>query len=101
MVSSVISDPRWQNTTVLSGDPVRQVRVLKEQPGQDIVITGSISLCHTLIDAGLVDEFRLFVYPVVQGRGRRLFPAGFELAKLRLLESRTFGDIVYLRYAAA
>jgi dihydrofolate reductase len=97
----MINDPQWQNTTVLSGDPIQQVRALKEQQGQDIVITGSISLCHTLIEAGLVDEYRLFVYPVVQGRGRRLFPHGFELAKLRLLESRTFGDIVYLRYAAA
>ena len=97
----MIRDPQWQNTTVLSGDPVHQVRALKEQQGQDIVITGSISLCHTLIDAGLVDEYRLFVYPVVQGRGRRLFSDGFELAKLRLLESRAFGDIVYLRYAAA
>jgi dihydrofolate reductase len=101
VVSSMVNDPQWQNTTVLSGDPVQQVRALKEQQGQDIVITGSISLCHTLIEAGLVDEYRLFVYPVVQGRGRRLFPHGFELAKLRLLESRTFGDIVYLRYAAA
>jgi dihydrofolate reductase len=97
----MVNDPQWQNTTVLSGDPVQQVRALKEQQGQDIVITGSISLCHTLIEAGLVDEYRLFVYPVVQGRGRRLFPDGFELAKLQLLESRTFGDIVYLRYAAA
>jgi dihydrofolate reductase len=101
VVSSVISDPQWQNTTVLSGDPVQQVRALKDQEGQDIVITGSISLCHTLIQAGLVDEYRLFVYPVVQGHGRRLFPDGFELARLRLLESRTFGDIAFLRYATA
>ena len=99
VVSSVISDPQWQNTTVLSGDPVQQVQALKDQQGQDIVITGSISLCHTLIEAGLVDEYRLFVYPVVQGRGRRLFPDGFEVPRLRLLESRTFGDIAYLRYA--
>ena len=100
VVSSMINDPQWQNTTVLSRDPIQQVRELKEQQGQDIVITGSISLCHTLIEAGLVDEYRLFVYPVVQGRGRRLFPDGFELAKLRLLESRAFAHIVYLRYAA-
>ncbi|MGH3565712.1 MAG: dihydrofolate reductase family protein [Pseudonocardia sp.] len=58
-----MTDPGWQNSTVLSGDPVEEVRALKGQPGQDIVVTGSITLCHTLIAAGLVDEYRLFVYP--------------------------------------
>ena len=102
VVSSTMTDPQWQNSTVLSGDPVVQVRALKEQPGQDIVVTGSITLCHTLIRAGLVDEYRLFVYPVVQGRGRRLFPDGYELATLRLLEAKSFrSGITYSRYASA
>ena len=102
VVSSTMADPEWQNSTVLSGDPVPQVRALKEQPGQDIVVTGSITLCHTLIEAGLVDEYRLFVYPVVQGRGRRLFPDGVELPKLRLLEARAFrSGITYSRYSRA
>jgi dihydrofolate reductase len=74
---------------------------LKDQQGKDIVITGSISLCHALIEAGLVDEYRLFVYPVVQGRGRRLFPDGSERSRLRLLETRAFGDIMYVRYAVS
>jgi dihydrofolate reductase len=82
VVSSTITDPQWQNTTVMRGDPVRNVRMLKEEQARDIVITGSISLCHTLINAELVDEYRPFIYPVVQGRG--LFPDGFELARLRL-----------------
>src|SRR5829696_9033127 len=100
VVSSTMTDPQWQNSTVLSGDPVKEVRALKEQPGQDIVVTGSITLCHTLIEAGLVDEYRLFVYPVVQGGGRRLFPDGFELSELRLLEAKAFrSGIAYLRYA--
>jgi dihydrofolate reductase len=86
---------------VLSGDPVPQVRGLKEQQGKDIVTTGSISLCHTLIKAGLVNEYRLFVYPVVQGGGRRLFPDGFELRRLTLLDAASFpGGVVYFRYAA-
>ena len=64
-------------------------------------VTGSITLCHTLIKAGLVDEHRVFVYPAVQGRGRRLFPDGFELAKLTLLEAKRFSDGVTLsRYGA-
>ena len=102
VVSSTVSDPEWQNSTVVSGDVVEQVRALKEQPGQDIVVTGSIMLCHTLIEAGLVDEYRLFVYPVVQGRGRRLFPDGFECPGLRLLEAKSFrSGITYSRYAVS
>ena len=82
VVSSTMRDPQWQNSTVLAGDAVEQVRTLKSQPGKDIVLTGSISLAHTLIAAGAVDEFRLFVYPAVQGRGRRLFPEGTAIPKL-------------------
>jgi dihydrofolate reductase len=100
VVSSTMTDPEWRSSTVLSGDPVEEVRALKEQPGQDIVVTGSITLCHTLIEAGLVDEYRLFVYPVVQGRGRRLFPDGFECRTLRLVEAKAFrGGITYSRYS--
>jgi dihydrofolate reductase len=100
VISSTLTDPQWQNSTVLSGQPVEEVRALKEQPGQDIVATGSITLCHALIEAGLVDEYRLFVYPVVQGRGRRLFPDGFECPRLRLVEAKAFrSGITYSRYA--
>ncbi len=102
VVSSTLADPGWQNSAVLSGDPVTEVRALKDQPGKDIVITGSITLCHALIVAGLVDEYRLFVYPIVQGRGRRLFPDGFELPTLRLLEAKIFrSGITYSRYGRA
>lgn len=100
VVSSTMTDPQWANSTVLSGDPVTDVRALKEAPGQDIVVTGSITLCHTLVRAGLVDEYRLFVDPLVQGRGRRLFPDGYEHPALRLLDARAFrGGITYSRYA--
>ena len=101
VVSSTLTDHGWENSTVLAGDPVAEVRALKEQPGQDIVVTGSITLVHALVAAGLVDEYRLFTYPAVQGRGRRLFPDGYELPRLRLLESRAFrSGITYSRYAA-
>ncbi len=102
VISTTMNDPRWQNTTVLSGDPVEEVRALKAKPGADIVITGSITLCHALIEAGLVDEYRLFVYPVVQGRGRRLFPDGFAVPALRLLDAKAFrSGITFSRYAPA
>lgn len=100
VVSSTLTDPEWQNSTILSGDPVAAVRDLKAQPGKDIVLTGSIRLGHALLDAGLVDEVRLFVYPVVQGRGRALFPDGREATSLTLIESRSFDSgVVLLRYS--
>jgi dihydrofolate reductase len=100
VVSSTLTDPGWENTTVLSGDPVAQVRALKERAGEDIVVTGSITLCHALIRAGLVDEYRFFGYPVVQGRGRRLFPDGADPQRLRLVEATSFrSGITFSRYA--
>lgn len=102
VVSSTMTEPGWANSTVLSGDAVDEVRALKAQPGQDIVVTGSITLCHALTSAGLVDEFRLFVYPVVQGRGRRLFAEGFELPRLTLVDAKSFrSGITFSRYATA
>ncbi|WP_432098075.1 dihydrofolate reductase family protein [Streptomyces sp. WAC 04229] len=103
VVSTTLTDPRWDNSTVLTGDPVEEVRALKaQQGGKDIVLTGSIRLAHTLIEAGLVDEYRLFVYPVVQGRGRRLFPDGYEIPTLRLADTKTFrSGIILTRYVPA
>lgn len=89
VVSASLTEPGWENSTVLSGDPVTQVRALKEEPGRDIVVTGSITLCHALIEADLVDEFRFFTYPVVQGRGRRLFPDGTK-TPLQLVDAKSF-----------
>jgi dihydrofolate reductase len=102
VVSTTMTDPEWKNSTVIAGDPVQRVRQLKTEPGKDIVLTGSISLAHTLIAASLVDEYRLFVYPAVQGRGRRLFPEGVSTPKLALAEPpKSFpSGITLSRYAA-
>jgi dihydrofolate reductase len=102
VVSSTMSNPQWENSTVLTGDAVEQTTALKSQPGKDIVLTGSISLAHALIAGGVVDEFRLFVYPTVQGRGRRLFPDGTAIPTLRLVEPpKSFrSGITLMRYAA-
>ena len=100
VVSTTLADTRWENSTVLSDDPVAQVTALKQEDGKDIVLTGSISLAHTMIEAGIVDEYRLFVYPTVQGSGRRLFPDGFEVSQLQLLDSKAFrSGIIVQRYA--
>jgi dihydrofolate reductase len=99
VVSGTMDDPKWQHSTVLSGPLGEEIRALKERPGKDIVTTGSITLVHALIAAGLVDEFRLFVYPVVLGRGARLFEDGEAISGLRLVETRPFrSGVVLLRY---
>lgn len=99
VVSSTMTDPQWRNSTVLTGDWIARVRELKGQQGRDIVVTGSITLTHALIVAGLVDEYRLFVYPTVQGRGRRLFPDGYEMPRLQLAQARGFENgVSLLRY---
>ncbi|MFI6999579.1 dihydrofolate reductase family protein [Nocardia sp. NPDC050175] len=97
VVSSTLEDPEWANTVILRG--IDEVRAVRDQPGKDIVATGSIQLVHALIAADLVDEYRLFVYPVVQGAGKRLFAEGLEIPVLQLVETRPFkSGVVLLRY---
>jgi dihydrofolate reductase len=102
VVSGSLQDPDWENTTVLRGAPADEVQALKSRPGRDIVTTGSITLVRDLVASGLVDEYRLFVHPVVLGRGARLFAAAPEVPRLRLAETRAFrSGIVLLRYRTA
>jgi dihydrofolate reductase len=99
VVSSTLQDPAWEHTTLLRRPVLDEVRELKSQPGRDIVATGSITLVHGLIAGGVVDEYRLFVYPVVLGRGRRLFESATGVPRLELVETRPFrSGIVLLRY---
>ncbi len=100
VVSSSMADPQWRNSIVLSGDPVDEVRRLLAAEGGDITLTGSVTLTHAVLAAGMVDEIRLFVYPAVQGRGRGLVAEGTSLPGLELLESKTLRPgVVLLRYA--
>ena len=99
VVSGTLEDPGWEPTTVLRGPLVDEIRALRSQPGEDIVATGSITLVHDLTAAGLVEEYRLFVYPVVLGHGRRLFAEARGMPRLRLVEARPFrSGIVLMRY---
>ena len=70
VVSTTLDDPEWQHTTVLRDDMATEVQKLKQRVTAEIGVTGSITLVHGLIASGLVDEYRLFVHPVVVGRGR-------------------------------
>ena len=90
VASNTLADPRWANTTVLSGDLVAAIRELKAKPGGDLQVHGSGTLTRWLLENDLVDEMNLLVVPVVVGQGMRLFPdSGADMA-LDLVESRTF-----------
>jgi dihydrofolate reductase len=101
VASTTLDDPGWEGTTVLRGPLVDEVRALREAPGGELGVTGSITVVHQLIEAGLVDEYRLFVYPVVMGTGRRLFVEGADRLDLRLERATTFrSGITLLVYRA-
>ncbi len=73
VVSTTLRDPEWNNTTVLSGDPLDEIRTLQQRVAGDLLVAGSVQLVHLLTAHDLVDEYRLMVYPVVLGSGKRLF----------------------------
>jgi dihydrofolate reductase len=98
VVSSTLQAPTWQNTTVVTGSLADEIPALKALPGREVVTTGSVSLVRSLVSEDLIDVYRLLVYPVVLGRGRRLFPDG-SARSLHLIESRTFrSGVVLLTY---
>ena len=92
VVSSTLKDPEWTNTTVLAGDPVDEVAKLKEAGDGELVVHGSGTLVKALVEADLVDELRLMVFPVVLGTGTKLFGDTTDMKKLRLASSQVVGD---------
>ena len=99
VVSSTLQEPKWSNSTVLRGDVVSEVSKLKQELAGDIVVYASYQLGRTLIEHDLVDELRLFVYPVVLGDGERLFGQTSDKKPMRLVDTKTIGDgLVFLTY---
>jgi dihydrofolate reductase len=102
VVSATLHDPAWTNVTVLKGDVVEEVTRLKQELDGDILVYASYQLGRTLLEHDLVDELRLFVFPVVVGAGERLFGETSGEKPARLVESRTVGDgLVYVTYEIA
>jgi dihydrofolate reductase len=92
VVSSTLTDPSWNNTTVLSGDVPAEVENLKQQHDGDIVVHGSAQLAQTLLEHDLVDALHLMVFPVLLGSGKRLFGETSDKKRLQLQSSRTVGE---------
>ena len=99
VVSETLEEPlEWNNSTLIKGDVAGEVTNLKRQDGDDITVHGSANLVQTLMRHDLVDRFRLLVYPLVVGEGKRLFEEDVP-ATLKLLESRSFSSgVVALIY---
>src|SRR5215211_1892054 len=103
VVSTTLEEPlEWNNSTLIKGDVAEVVSRLKQQPGQDILIYGSGELVHTLMQHDLTDEYRLIVFPVVLGSGKRLFKDGSDTKVLSFVDTKTFSSgVVVLSYQPA
>jgi len=92
VVSSTLQEPKWSNARVLKGDVVTEVSRLKQAIDGDILVYASYQLVRTLMAHALVDEFRLFIFPVVLGSGARLFGESADTTPLRLVGTQTIGE---------
>lgn len=90
VVSTTLTNLEWNNSTLLAGDITSAVANLKSQSGKDIVVHGSGGLTQTLMRLDLIDEYRLMVFPIVLGSGKRLFREGGPQTTLKLTDTKTF-----------
>lgn len=98
--SRTLQSADWANTRLVTTDAADEVARLKQEPGNDILVFGSADLCASLMAAGLIDEYRLGLNPIVLGEGNSLFKPRPESLKMRLLEARPLQTgCVLLRYA--
>jgi class 3 adenylate cyclase/dihydrofolate reductase len=102
VVSHSLKTAAWQNARVIGGHPVEPIAELKQQPGGDILLVGSADLLNSLIPHDLIDEYRLMVFPLVLGSGKRLFHDATDITHLRLVDTRTFASgVTVLTYRPA
>jgi dihydrofolate reductase len=87
VASTTLEDLGWENSHLIEGDVPEAVAKLKQQPGQDLIVYGSHDLTHNLLEHNLIDEYQLWVYPVVLGKGRSFFGDGVERMDLDLVDT--------------
>lgn len=88
VASTTLKQVEWENSTLIKGDVADELAKLKEQPGKNISITGSVNLVGSLLRSGVLDELRVLTYPIVLGHGKRLFEDGGDPVSLTLVDSR-------------
>jgi dihydrofolate reductase len=96
VVSQTLKKADWNNSTIMKGNVVEEVKKLKQRLKGDILVSGSARLVQTLIENDLVDQLNLMVFPVILGSGKRLFGDSKDLKTLRLAESKSVGDGVLI-----
>jgi dihydrofolate reductase len=102
VVSTTMGEPEWNNSTVVEPDAlVDTVTKLRQEPGGDVLVNGSAQLVQALRENDLVDEYRLMVYPVVLGGGKRLFADDGATTALRLMDAKPAGETLILVYEPA
>ena len=92
VVSTTLKQAAWNNSSLIKANVAQELEKLKTRPGGDILVAGSGQLVHTLIQHGLVDEYRLMVFPIILGEGKRLFKDGADKLPLRLVEAQPVGE---------
>lgn len=101
VISTTLPSADWNNTTLINDNVVEELSKLKQQPGKDLVIFGSPGLAKSLMNLGLIDEYKLTLHPVILGEGISLFDSNTQRSNLKLLASKTLGSgVVTLHYAA-
>ena len=99
VLSKTLSEKKLNNTTVISDNLAENINKIKNQPGKNILIFGSPRASHSLLSLGLIDEFWLFVNPILLGKGMPLFKNVTERTKLKFIESKTFAcGVIALHY---
>jgi class 3 adenylate cyclase/dihydrofolate reductase len=102
VVSQRLRAASWQNSSIIGGNPAQKIAELKRQPGGDILLFGSADLLNLLVDHDLIDEYRLMVFPVVLGGGKRLFRDARDVLHLQLVDTRAFASgVTVLTYRPA
>ncbi len=99
VVSTTLSQATWNNSKIIKDNVVEEITMLKQQPGQDILIAGSANLVNTLMQHNLIDEYKLMLHPILVGKGKRLFSDGIAKQVLKLVDTKAFSTgVVILTY---
>lgn len=102
VVSATLDKVEWDGAVLLEGDPVEAIRELRQQPGNDLLLSGSAQVFNAAHAAGLIDLYRFMVYPVVLGRGARLFADGLSQVDLKKVATKTLdGAVTILEFERA